>query len=166
MVALAAVPSVVRASSGASLSVEPIDVPDGEDGRGRTRKADAPHALVLKSDAGWPARALDPVLHIGDLHFHDYVHVDRTTLRFVVPIEREIHLVSRLRERLSGVACPQHIFEVRQTTGKLLVPTDHWNVQLDTVRDFVGNEHALTSSTSEVGHQVEALQHGPLIQLD
>lgn len=90
MVALAAVPSVVRASSGASLSVEPIDVPDGEDGRGRTRKADAPHALVLKSDAGWPARALDPVLHIGDLHFHDYVHVDRTTLRFVVDDVRRL----------------------------------------------------------------------------
>ncbi len=90
IVALAAVPSVVRASSGALLSVEPIDVPDGEDGRGRTRKADAPHALVLKSDAGWPGRALDPVLHIGDLHFHDYVHVDRTTLRFVVDDVRRL----------------------------------------------------------------------------
>lgn len=84
VIALAVVPSVVRAGGGPSLSVEPIDVSHGEDGRGRRVKAVAPHALVLKSDAGWPARAVDPVLHIGDLHFHDYEHVNRTTLRFVV----------------------------------------------------------------------------------
>ncbi|QDT68835.1 L-lysine 2,3-aminomutase [Planctomycetes bacterium MalM25] len=95
-----------------------------------------------------------------------HCHPIRTTLRFVVPIEDEIRLMSRLRERLSGVACPQHIFEVRQTTGKLPVPTDHWNVELDKVRDFVGNEHELTPSTSEVDHHVESLEHGPLIQLD
>jgi hypothetical protein len=64
--------------------VVPIDVKQGEDGSGRSRAADDPRALVLTSDAGWPARALDPVLHIGRLHFHDYVHVDRETLRFVV----------------------------------------------------------------------------------
>lgn len=90
VVALAAVPSIVRASASASLSVEPVDAPRGEDGHGRTRKADAPHALVLKSDAGWPARALDPMLHIGELHFHDYEHVNRTTLRFVVDDVRRL----------------------------------------------------------------------------
>ena len=90
VVALAAVPSVVRAGTGASLSVEPIDVAEGEDGHGRIGKADAPHALVLKSDAGWPARAIDPVLHIGDLRFYDYEHVSRTTLRFVVDDVRRL----------------------------------------------------------------------------
>lgn len=95
-----------------------------------------------------------------------HCHPIRTTLRFVVPIEEEIRLMSRLRERLSGVACPQHIFEVRGTTGKLLVPTDHWDVQLDHVRDFVGNVHDLRASTSDVDMPDESLAHGPLIQLD
>ncbi len=79
------------ATSGATLTVEPIDAERGEDGAGRTLDADAPHALVLRSDAGWPARALDPVLRVGDLHFHDYVHVDRTTLRFVVDDVSRLH---------------------------------------------------------------------------
>ncbi|MCR9162445.1 MAG: hypothetical protein ACE37F_19590 [Nannocystaceae bacterium] len=81
---------MARATGRASLGVEPIDVARGEDGHGRTRAAADPHALVLKSDAGWPARALDPVLHVGDLHFHDYEHVDRTTLRFVVDDVRRL----------------------------------------------------------------------------
>lgn len=72
------------ASSPARLLVQPIDRERGEDGRGVTRKAAHPHALVLESDAGWPARALDPVLHIGELHFHSYEHTGRRTLRFVI----------------------------------------------------------------------------------
>lgn len=74
----------VHASSQAKLSVRPIDVEHGEDGRGRALKAAAPHALVLESDAGWLVRAVDPVLHIGDLHFHSYEHTGRKTLQFVV----------------------------------------------------------------------------------
>ena len=72
------------ASSQAKLSVSPIDVEHGEDGSGRRLKAAAPHALVLESDAGWLVRAVDPVLHIGDLHFHNYEHTGRRTLQFVV----------------------------------------------------------------------------------
>lgn len=40
--------------------------------------------MVLDSDVGWSARAVDPVLHIGDLHFHSYEHTGRRTLQFVV----------------------------------------------------------------------------------
>ena len=64
-------------------------------------------------------------------------------MRFVMRLEDEIELMSRLRERVSGVACPQHVFEMRQTTGKLIVPSDHWDVQLEQVRDFVGQQHDL-----------------------
>ncbi len=72
------------ASSQAKLIVRPIDAERGEDGHGRTLKAPAPHALVLESDAGWLVRAVDPVLHIGDLRFHSYEHTGRRTLQFVV----------------------------------------------------------------------------------
>ena len=74
----------VHASPKATLSVQPVDVEHGEDGSGRTLKSAAPHALVLESDAGWLVRAVDPVLHIGDLHFHSYEHTGRRTLQFVV----------------------------------------------------------------------------------
>ncbi len=74
----------VNASSQPKLAVRPIAVERGEDGQGRTLKAAAPHALVLESASGWPVRALDPVLHIGDLHFHSYEHTGRRTLQFVV----------------------------------------------------------------------------------
>lgn len=82
--AAAQVSGVARASSGAKLSVLRIAQEHGEDGRGRSRKAVDPYALVLESDAGWIVRAVDPVLYIGDLHFHGYEHTGRKTLRFVV----------------------------------------------------------------------------------
>ena len=74
----------VHGRSKPKLSARPIDVAHGEDGRGRTLPATAPHALVLESEAGWLVRAVDPVLHIGDLHFHSYEHTGRRTLQFVV----------------------------------------------------------------------------------
>lgn len=73
-----------NANPQAKLIVRPIDVERGEDGYGRVRKAADPHALVLESDVGWLVRAVDPVLHIGDLRFHSYEHTGRRTLQFVV----------------------------------------------------------------------------------
>ncbi|MGI9429566.1 MAG: KamA family radical SAM protein [Bythopirellula sp.] len=79
-----------------------------------------------------------------------HCHPIATTMRFVMPLEDEIALMSRLRERLSGIACPQHIFEMRHTTGKLAVPSDHWNVDLASVRDFVGGEYNVAQISSSV----------------
>lgn len=79
-----------------------------------------------------------------------HCHPIATTMRFVAPLEREIEIMSRLRERLSGIACPQHIFEMRQTTGKLVVPSDHWDVSLEHVTDFVGQSHDVHRSAMEL----------------
>lgn len=79
-----------------------------------------------------------------------HCHPIPTTMRFVMTLEEEIAIMSRLRERLSGIACPQHIFEMRYTTGKLLVPSDHWNVDLETVRDFQGDEHSVVESSLRI----------------
>ena len=79
-----------------------------------------------------------------------HCHPIPTTLRFVMSLKEEIKIMSRLRERLSGVACPQHIFEMRHTTGKLVVPTDHWDVDLGEVRDFVGNAIDVDKSSLEI----------------
>ena len=59
-------------------------VTEAEDGHGHTVTAPAdPHALDLHAD-GWPGRALDPVLHVGDLRFHRYSFPAREVMRFVV----------------------------------------------------------------------------------
>ena len=79
-----------------------------------------------------------------------HCHPIPTTLRFVMTLEEEMSIMSRLRERLSGVACPQHIFEMRHTTGKLVVPTDHWDVELTEVRDFDGQAIDVRRSSLDV----------------
>ena len=79
-----------------------------------------------------------------------HCHPIPTTMRFVMTLEEEIEIMSRVRERISGIACPQHIFEMRHTTGKLVVPTDHWNTELQTVRDFHGDSIDVVKSTVEL----------------
>lgn len=62
-----------------------------------------------------------------------------TTKRFVIGIEREVELMTQLREKLSGLAWPQHVVDLQGTTGKVIVPTNHWNTDLSQCRDYFGN---------------------------
>lgn len=96
----------------------------------------------INDDEDVLARMFVRLAELGVRPYYIYhCHPIPTTMRFVMSLEDEIALMSRLRERLSGIACPQHIFEMRHTTGKLLVPSDHWNVDLSVVRDFAGGEY-------------------------
>jgi len=54
-----------------------------EDGRGGRVAPERPVAIDLRRPAGWPGRALDPVLHVGPLRFRDYAHAGPEVLRFV-----------------------------------------------------------------------------------
>lgn len=99
----------------------------------------------INDDEDVLARLFTRLAELGVRPYYIYhCHPIATTMHFVMSLEDEIKLMSRLRERLSGIACPQHIFEMRHTTGKLLVPSDHWNVALDHVRDFAGDEFNVT----------------------
>lgn len=60
----------------------PVDAERGEDGRGETVAATAPIAFDLDARR-FPPRALDPVLHVGDLRFVHYTHPRVGVLRFV-----------------------------------------------------------------------------------
>ena len=64
-----------------SVNVTRIDVPSAEDGRGATVAAGAPLAIEITADA-WPVRAIDPVLHVGELEFHHYTFPAPNVLRF------------------------------------------------------------------------------------
>jgi hypothetical protein len=65
------------------FAIEKIDAKRAEDGTGALVEATDPRALVVSADH-WPGRALDPVLHIGQLHFHKYEFPSKGALRYVV----------------------------------------------------------------------------------
>lgn len=62
-----------------------------------------------------------------------------TTDRFVMDISEERKIMTNLRERLSGVAFPNHVIDIQGTTGKIIVPTDHWNEKTESIIDYQGN---------------------------
>lgn len=105
----------------------------------------------VNDDVETLARLFTRLAELGVRPYYLYhCHPIPTTTRFVMALEDEIAIMSRLRECLSGVACPQHIFEMRQTTGKLLLPTDHWNVDLTEVVDFTGARHDVETAAMSV----------------
>ena len=54
-----------------------------EDGRGGQRMS--PNAVAIEIETeGWPGRAMDPVLRVGEYQFTAYTHVSPTVLRYVV----------------------------------------------------------------------------------
>ncbi len=77
-----------------------------------------------------------------------------TTGRFVMDIGEEIAIISRLREQVSGLAFPQHVLELQHTTGKIIVPSDHWQTDITRVRDAVGQVH-------DVGERAMRVQPAP-----
>jgi lysine 2,3-aminomutase len=63
-----------------------------------------------------------------------------TTGRFEMDLMDEVRIMTELRERLSGMAFPQHVLDLPAARGKVLVPTTHWACDYGRVRDFDGVE--------------------------
>lgn len=59
--------------------------------------------------------------------------------KFIVPLKEEIKIMTELRRRLSGLACPNFILDIPGNANKIPVPTFFWDVDLEKVRDFDGN---------------------------
>jgi len=75
-------PPMPRRAVVTKVEVSRIDVERAEDGRGATVAARAPIAIEITAEA-WPVRALDPVLHVGDLEFRHYTFPRVNVLRYV-----------------------------------------------------------------------------------
>jgi lysine 2,3-aminomutase len=88
-----------------------------------------------------------------------------TTMRFVMSLEDEVRIMTVLRERLSGLAFPQHVLELQHTTGKLIVPTAHWRTDLSQVTDFVGRVHEVADRAMRVQDlpSHDDLTHGVIV---
>jgi hypothetical protein len=73
---------MVRRAVVTKVEVVRVDAEQAEDGRGATVAAKAPVAIEIAAEA-WPVRALDPVLHVGDLEFRHYTFPRLNVLRYV-----------------------------------------------------------------------------------
>lgn len=56
--------------------------------------------------------------------------------KFIVPIKKEIQIMTDLRKKISGLACPNLIIDIPNNANKIPAPTNFWNVNLDIVKDF------------------------------
>ncbi len=58
------------------------------------------------------------------------------TQQFVVPLEKEVEIMTTLRKQLTGIAYPLHILDSGSGKGKLPVPTNFWQHNLNEYCDF------------------------------
>lgn len=59
--------------------------------------------------------------------------------QYVCDIDQEIDIMTGLRSRLSGIACPTYIVDV-EGIGKIPVPLKFWDADVTQCRDFSGNK--------------------------
>lgn len=59
---------------------------------------------------------------------------------FIVPIEKEIEIMTRLRKNISGIAFPNYVVDTPNGSGKIPVPLDFWKFEKSSFKDFDGKE--------------------------
>lgn len=61
-----------------------------------------------------------------------------STKHFVMRLEDEMSIMTALRNELSGLAFPQHVIDIPNASGKVVVPSHHWRADTSVVTDFEG----------------------------
>lgn len=91
----------------------------------------------VNDDVATLERLFTQLFQLGIRPYYIY-HCQRipTTGRFEMELADEIEIMSTLRERLSGLAFPQHVLDLPSARGKVVVPSKHWDCDLRHVRDF------------------------------
>lgn len=59
---------------------------------------------------------------------------------FIVPIEKEIEIMTKLRKNLSGIAFPFHVIDAPYGSGKIPVPLNFWKFNKFSFKDFKGKK--------------------------
>ncbi len=93
----------------------------------------------VNDDVATLERLFTELFQLGVRPYYIY-HCQRipTTDRFEMEFADEVEIMSTLRERLSGLAFPQHVLDLPSARGKVVVPSSHWDCDLSHVRDFDG----------------------------
>ncbi|MGB9637361.1 MAG: KamA family radical SAM protein, partial [Microgenomates group bacterium] len=55
---------------------------------------------------------------------------------FIVPLKKEIKIMTRLRKELSGIACPTFVIDTPNGSGKIPVPLDFWKFEKRSFTDY------------------------------
>lgn len=56
---------------------------------------------------------------------------------FIVPFEKELEIMTKLRANLSGIACPTYVIDAPNGSGKIPVPLNFWEFNKDFFKDFL-----------------------------
>ncbi len=57
---------------------------------------------------------------------------------FMVPLKKEIEIMSQLRKEISGLACPTLVIDAPKAANKIPVPLNFWDVKINKFRDYKG----------------------------
>ena len=55
---------------------------------------------------------------------------------FIVPLKKEVEIMTRLRKELSGIACPTFVIDTPNGSGKIPVPLDFWKFEKRSFTDY------------------------------
>lgn len=55
---------------------------------------------------------------------------------FIVPLEKEIAIMTKLRITLSGIACPTYVIDTPDGSGKVPVPLNFWKFEKNQFKDY------------------------------
>ncbi|MFH0854380.1 MAG: KamA family radical SAM protein [bacterium] len=55
---------------------------------------------------------------------------------FIVPIKKEIEIMTKLRKNISGIAFPQYVVDTPNGSGKIPVPLGFWKCDYENFKDF------------------------------
>ncbi|MFH1192226.1 MAG: KamA family radical SAM protein [bacterium] len=58
---------------------------------------------------------------------------------FIVPIEKEIEIMTKLRKNISGIAFPNYVVDTPNGSGKIPVPLSFWQCDYKSFKDFDEN---------------------------
>lgn len=59
---------------------------------------------------------------------------------FIVPLEKEVEIMTKLRKKLSGLACPTYVIDAPNGAGKIPVPLNFWEFKKTEFLDFEWNK--------------------------
>ena len=59
---------------------------------------------------------------------------------FIVPLKKEVEIMTKLRKELSGIACPTFVIDTPNGSGKIPVPLGFWEFEEKSFADYNGKK--------------------------
>lgn len=88
------------------------------------------------------AALFEKLLSVGVKPYNIY-HCNRVKgiEHFIVPLKREVEIMTELKSKISGLAFPTLIVDAPESAHKIPAPLSNWKCDLTEFRDFFGKSH-------------------------